>query len=363
VSLTVLNVAFPFVPVNDDPIGGAEQIVAQLDRMLVSKGHRSIVIAVDGSRTAGHLLPLPRVANAVDNRAWRLAHDLVRQTIATVLACEPLDLIHLHGCDFPAYLPPPGPPVLGTLHLPIGWYSPAAFKSGRPLTFFNPVSASQARTAPRDLELLPFIENGVATEDLPCNVGKRSFALVLGRICPEKGFHNAISASVLAGVPLLIAGEVFPWVEHQRYFADEIAPRLDSLRRWIGPVAGRAKRRLLAAARCVLVPSLVPETSSLVAMEALASGTPVIAWRAGALPEIVDHGKTGYIVDDVAGMADAIYKADSIDSDECRAAARERFAQPRMLESYLALYRLLAARGLASSIRKRPESYLDAGAC
>ncbi|MDB6044710.1 MAG: glycosyltransferase family 4 protein [Gammaproteobacteria bacterium] len=351
-SLTVLNVPFPFVPVNDDPIGGAEQIVAQLDRMLVSNGHRSIVIAADGSRTAGQLLPLPRIPDVVDNRAWGRAHHGVRKSIATVLASEPIDLIHLHGCDFPAYLPPPGPPVLGTLHLPIGWYSPAAFQSGRPLTFFNPVSANQARTAPHDLELLPFIENGVAMEDFPCNVDKRSFALVLGRICPEKGIHHAISASALAGVPLLIAGEVFPWAEHQRYFADEIVPRLDRLRRWIGPVAGVPKRRLLAAARCVLIPSLAPETSSLVAMEALASGTPVIAWRAGALPEIVDHGKTGYIVDDVAGMADAISKVDSIDSDACRAAARHRFAQARMLESYLRLYRWLADRGAASIIRK-----------
>jgi glycosyltransferase involved in cell wall biosynthesis len=135
------------------------------------------------------------------------------------------------------------------------------------------------------------------------------------------------------------------------------------MRRWIGPVAGRVKRRLLAAARCVLIPSLVAETSSLVAMEALASGTPVIAWRAGALPEIVDHGKTGYIVDDVAGMAEAIYKADSIDPEACRAAARQRFARPRMLESYLALYHSLAARAVASVIRPMPQPRVSARAC
>jgi hypothetical protein len=104
------------------------------------------------------------------------------------------------------------------------------------------------------------------------------------------------------------------------------------------------KRRLLAAARCLVVPSLVAETSSLVAMEALASGTPVIAFRSGALPEIVEDGRTGFLVDGVAEMADAMRRASEIDPEACRRAARERFTAERMCGEYLALYERLAAK-------------------
>jgi glycosyltransferase involved in cell wall biosynthesis len=175
--------------------------------------------------------------------------------------------------------------------------------------------------------------------------------VALGRICPEKGFHLALDAAIEAGTPLLLAGEIFRYQAHERYFWEEIQPRLNgSTRRFLGPVGVARKRRLLAGARCLLVPSLVPETSSLVSMEALACGTPVVAFPSGALAEIVDHGRTGFLVKDFREMAEAIRAVGTIDPEECRRAARERFSSKRMLERYLEMYRQFAAMRAAEEV-------------
>jgi len=166
--------------------------------------------------------------------------------------------------------------------------------------------------------------------------------MALGRICPEKGFHIALEAARRARVPLYIGGQVFPYEAHQRFFATELVPRLCSPHRFLGPVNRARKQRLLAAARCLLVPSLVPETSSLVAMEALSCGTPVIAFRKGALSEIVEDGKTGFLVEHEKEMAEAIHATTSLDPRLCREIARRRFSVARMTEQYLALYHKLA---------------------
>jgi glycosyltransferase involved in cell wall biosynthesis len=134
---------------------------------------------------------------------------------------------------------------------------------------------------------------------------------------------------------------VFRYESHLKYFEDEIKPRLDARRRFRGPIGLERKRRLLSGARCLLVPSLVNETSSLVSMEALACGTPVIAFASGALPEVVEHGRTGFIVRDVDEMTDALRRIGDIDPEECRRVARERFHSNRMARDYMALYEQL----------------------
>jgi glycosyltransferase involved in cell wall biosynthesis len=172
----------------------------------------------------------------------------------------------------------------------------------------------------------------------PAASRRGDFALALGRICPEKGFHLAIEAAVGAGCDLILGGRVFPYDEHERYFSTEILPRLDAKRRFIGPVGQTLKRELLCSARCVLIPSLAAETSSLVAMEALMCGAPVIAFRSGALSEILTHGATGFLVSDADEMAQAISQADCIDSLECRKEAAQRFTADRMTDAYIDLY-------------------------
>jgi glycosyltransferase involved in cell wall biosynthesis len=340
--MRVLSVAYPFAPAGPDAVGGAEQVLSALDRALVAAGHRSIVVACEGSAVAGTLVPIPRTTNGdIDLEARRAGYAAVRDAVASTI--DQVDLVHLHGIDFHAYLPPPGKPVLVTLHLPIAWYPRDALRPNRADTWFNCVSVSQQRTCQPGINLLPAIPNGVPVDKLAgARYTRRGFALMLGRVCPEKAQHLALRAAHRAGVSLLLAGEVFPYAEHRAYFDDCLRPLLDRQRRYLGAVGFARKRRLLGAARCLLVPSLCPETSSLTAMEALSCGTPVIAFPVGALPEAVEDGRTGFLVDDDVQMADAIHGLSAIDPDVCRQTARERFSLHRMTDAYLAVYRQLA---------------------
>jgi glycosyltransferase involved in cell wall biosynthesis len=208
----------------------------------------------------------------------------------------------------------------------------------------NCVSWSQHRNCPPSPNLLDPIPNGVDVDRLATNLPKRNYALALGRICPEKSFHFALDAARRSGTSLFLAGQVFPYDSHLEYFANEIQPRLDKQRRFLGPVGFARKKRLLAQARCLVIPSTVSETSSLVAMEAMACGTPVIAFRTGALPEIVDHGRTGFIVNDIDEMAWALREVALVDPAACRHVARSRFCANTMSAAYLNLYERMIQR-------------------
>jgi glycosyltransferase involved in cell wall biosynthesis len=212
--MTVLSVAFPLAPVGPDAAGGAEQVLSQLDRALTEAGHRSIVIACQGSQTYGALLATPDPGDMLDAVAQTRARQHHREAIETALRRWPVDLIHFHGHDFNEYLPAPGVPTLVTLHVPREWYSPDAPWAGRPATYFHCVSATQRRLWPADMPMLPEIGNGVDIERLYCHVRKRGYALALGRISPEKGFPHALDAARLAGTPLLLAGKVFGYTDH-----------------------------------------------------------------------------------------------------------------------------------------------------
>jgi glycosyltransferase involved in cell wall biosynthesis len=344
VPLTILSIAYPFAPVGPDAVGGAEQILTILDEALERRGHRSIVIAREGSACRGTLTPLPAPGN-LDETGQARSHVYVREAIARALERFPVDLLHFHGVDFAAYLPKDGPPALATLHLPRHLYPPQALFPKRPATWVHCVSESQQRACPPGAPMLPPIPNGVDLQVFRPGGHKRGFALCLGRICKEKGYHLAIDAARQAGVPLVLAGQVFPYEEHQRYFREQIRPRLGPGVRFLGPLGLARKRRFLAAARCLVVPSQTDETSSLVSREALACGTPVVAFRAGALPEVVDPGRTGFLTDSVEEMAQAIRDAGSLDPVECRREAERRFSLDLMVSRYLDAYQRVVREG------------------
>jgi glycosyltransferase involved in cell wall biosynthesis len=338
---SVLSIAYPLTQVGEDAVGGSEQILSLLDAALSQEGHRSLVIAAEGSKVQGTLIPSPRARGRIDDSERRWACNVHKKLIKQTLESHSVDLIHMHSLDFHQYLPGGSTPVLATLHLPPDWYPQSIFKLKRKNLYLNCVSVSQHKACPKSSLLLPPVRNGVDVARLDSPMVKRSYALAMGRVCPEKGFHLALEASRQAHCDFLLAGQVIPFALHEEYFRKRIRPLLDRRRQFIGPVGFNRKKRLLAGARCLLVSSSVQETSSLVAMEALAAGTPVVAYRCGALPEIIEHGRTGFLVSNVREMAEAIKAVDEIDSEQCRMAARRLFSAHGMVERYTQIYRRL----------------------
>jgi glycosyltransferase involved in cell wall biosynthesis len=348
--LTVLSVGYPLSPVSPDTSGGAEQILSMLDEALVEAGHQSIVVAPEASRCRGLLLPTPKVGSVLDNRVHALVCARVRHIIASALSRFSVDVIHLHGIDFLDYLPQSGPPAVITLHLPPAWYPAEAFRLQRPATQLVCVSHTQAAHCPRSAQTR-VIENGIRLDRFHAARRKSHYVVALSRICPEKGLHWAFDAASRCGLPLILAGTVFGYSMHREYFRDVLRPRIECPHRYVGPVGMRRKGALLAGARCAVITSRVAETSSLVAMEALASGTPVAALRAGALPEIVEHGRTGFLVGAPEHLAAAISAASQLSPALCRQSAVKRFSARRMITQYFDLYREIASHNAATHPR------------
>lgn len=340
--LTVLNVAYPLARVTDATAGGAEQVLLALDRMLVEQGHRSFVVAAAGSRCNGLIIPVAIPEGVLDERARREAQSRFRLAVRNTLCRYAVDVVHMHGIDFDEYCPDWEGPIVVTLHLPLDWYPQSAFtKRNR---HFVCVSRSQAETAPLELRVSQIIPNGIDLDRFRPSVRHGDYVLVLGRICPEKGTHLAIEAASRSGNTVLVAGTVFEYPEHRAYFEQMVRPTLGDSVHFLDSVGGKRKIALLAGAKCLLIPSLVRETSSLAAIEAMACGTPVIAWRSGALHEIVAHGRTGFLVSSVEEMVSALRRVSEIARSECRREAERRFSDMPMLSAYLRLYAEIGER-------------------
>src|SRR5581483_3157719 len=251
--LTVLNVSYPLARVSGGTAGGAEQVLAILDGGLVRAGHRSLVIAPAGSRCHGLLLPTALLPSLLDEHAQQLAREQHREAILRALEHFPVDVVHLHGIDFMDYLPPAGIPVVVTLHLPLDWYPHEIFRLSRPDTYLVCVSRSQASFCPSDAQIFRIIENGIPLGDFKSlRVGaaqaKGAYALSMGRICPEKGFHLAMGACRIANAPFFLAGTVFDYPSHRAYFEESILPRLSETQCFLGAIGGDRKRHLLSGA-------------------------------------------------------------------------------------------------------------------
>jgi glycosyltransferase involved in cell wall biosynthesis len=348
--IRILYVAYPLLQVHDESAGGAEQILWTLEREMARSGVHTTVAASAGSRISGEFFPTGEPCIQPDDyERRRIEHEdrVVEFVRRRQREGKAFDLIHDHSGSFWKRASEVDTPVLATLHLPRSFYPEASFREVPSNVRFNCVSKSQAQSFAGLAGLAGVVPNGIALDcfdlaheaDSP-QQGHREGLLWLGRICEEKAPHLALEIAARAGIPITIAGQVYPFSYHQQYFEREVVPLLRSVpnAEFISGPRAESKRCLLRKARALLITSLAEETSSLVAMEAAASGTPVIAFRKGALPEVVKERVTGFLVEGVAQVVDALQCVSAIKSQACAHYAQENFNAAKMAERYSELY-------------------------
>jgi len=341
--MRILYVAYPMLPVTASVPGGAEQALWTLELEMAARGHATAVAASAGSQVAGELVVTGTAPTELDVFEQRKAeHEdcVVAEIVRARAAGEPYDLIHDEGGSFWQRAREIREPVLATLHLPKTYYWRRAFDAVSVNVYFNCVSQSQLRSFVDAPHMLGVVINGIHVSDFPPPGEERDDSLLwIGRICEEKAPHVAVEVARRAGLPLILAGDVYRFSYHQSYFEREVWPRLDGNRiRRVQTPSFAEKLKLLSRARALLVTSSVDETSSLVAMEAMACGTPVIAFRRGALPEVVDDGVTGFLVDTAEEMVRAVPDIADIDPQACREHVERNFPATRMADEYERLY-------------------------
>jgi len=347
--VNILYVGYPLLPVSEESCGGAEQVLSALERAMSARGHQTSLAAAEGSRCAGELIPTGTPATEPDKLPdrERAQWDAVRAALRT----HNFDVIHDHSGGFWQHADEVNVPILATLHLPRSMYPPELLRDVPANVFFNCVSQAQAqREGFPDLPgFLGVVGNGIELDRFPLSDAKRDFVLWLGRVCEEKGPHLAIAAARQASTRLVLAGEVYPFSYHQDFWRRAIVPAIDGSAVWFIQRPGALQKlTLLQRAKAILTPSLVDETSSLVALEAMACGTPVIAFRRGALPEIVEEEKTGFLVDSVEEMAVAISCVSQIVPAACRERVAAHFSFDATADAYERLYREVIARNRAN---------------
>jgi glycosyltransferase involved in cell wall biosynthesis len=344
----IAQVAPVWLPVPPRGYGGIEWVVFLLTEGLVARGHEVTLFASGGSRTRARLVSVfeeaPTTAR-IHESYWELAHAL-----AAYNRHGEFDLIHDHsGSIGPAVGGFTGTPVVHTLHGPATPRARHLYGLMRERVWFVAISRYQMEQMP-ELRYAGVVYNGIPLELYPFRQEKEDFLLFLGRASREKGPEVAVRVARRLGARLVLAVKVVEEPE-KRYWREVVEPELSGEETVLGEVSPAEKADLLARARAVLFPIQWPEPFGLVMAEAMACGTPVVAFRNGSSPEVIEDGVTGFLVPegDEDGMAAAVKRVGEIDPAACRRRVEERFSQDVMVEGYLRAYLKVLAEARGSS--------------
>jgi glycosyltransferase involved in cell wall biosynthesis len=316
--------------------GPWEQVTGLLAEGLVARGHEVTLFASLDSITTAALdgvIPRPYAEDStLDGRVWEamhVAHALARST--------EFDLVHNHLDWLPlAFAAHCRAPLLTTIH---GFSDPSILPAYRASSSAF-VSISDADRVP-ELDYLATIYHGIDLDTLPFSAAGGDDLVILGRIHPDKGTADAIRIAALTERRLLIAG----LVADDRYFREEVEPLVDGDRVvYLGSVGPEQRAEVLGSAYALLHPIAFAEPFGLSVVEAMATGTPVIAFSLGSMPEVIDEGVTGFLVTDVDGAAAAVSRVPELDRATVRRVAESRYGADRMVDDYVEAYASLCER-------------------
>jgi glycosyltransferase involved in cell wall biosynthesis len=339
--LRVAVVAPPFYEVPPRTYGGTETVCHLLVEGLMSRGYDVTLVAAGASDTGARLIRTfeePQGEGTANETTIEVVH--AARAAAALEDLKP-NLVHDHSRVGPLTAAARRNPTLVTVHAAVAGPQSQRDSFGALGRWVSLVALSDAQraSAPR-LNWVGRVYNGIAVEDYPLRERKEDYVVVLGRLSPYKGVHLAIDAARAAGWRIVVAGT---WTipGENVYFEEHVRPRLGDGVEWIGEIRGTAKAELLAGAACLLFPVQWNEPFGLVMIEAMACGTPVVALRAGSVPEVVVDGVTGLICNRPADLPSAIASAVRLDARHCRDHVIRNFSAERMVQNYEMLYQMV----------------------
>ncbi len=336
--LRIAMLAPPWIPVPSPGYGGVETVVDVLTEALVAHGHAVTLLCAPGSTSSAHVVTLLDEAHPDEIERSLHEADHVARAFALLDSGE-FDVVHDH-CGFTAIAMADRivTPLVHTLHGQFTASTAAFYARHGHKAAVVAISHAQIACAPLALKAVAAIPNPIDLRSWTLQEQKDDYLLWIGRMTEVKGPHRAIAAAAAAGAPLILAGVIQPG--QQAFFDREIAPHIDGERvRFVGEVGGASKHDLFAHARALLMPIRWDEPFGMVMVEALACGTPVIAFPEGAARELVIHGRTGFLVADEATMGSAVADLATISPASCRAWVAEHCDVEVVSRAYEQVYR------------------------
>jgi len=336
--MKIAQVAPLFERVPPKAYGGTERVISYLTEELVRQGHDVTLFASGDSITAARLVPVIDQSLRLDpsRQEWLIYHTMMLDQVLAM--ADEFDVIHFHTdyLHFPLIRHLPVPHVT-TLHGRLDM--PDLVPLYRQFHHVPLVSISRSQRSPLpDVNWRDTVYHGLPPDLYAFHAKPGEYFAFVGRISPEKRVDRAIDIAIRCGVPIKIAAKIDR--ADEVYFKEHIEKLFrHPLVEYIGEIGEADKRVLLGGARALLFPIDWPEPFGLVLIEAFACGTPVIAYRHGSVPEIVEEGVTGFLVDDQEQALQAAQRIDDIDRARCRQTFEHRFTAQHMAENYLRVYR------------------------